>query len=108
MPHQHDVLDEMSSLEPTTGPMAGPKNGAAAKTPMAKPRWWASNMSAIVPLTTSVFCSRCHQRFPTQIITHPELVMELHPKVPARSRMTSRASIDLQPEAAALKRVNGM
>jgi len=67
--------------------MTGPRNGAAAKKVMAKPRSEAGNMSAITP---------------------PAFVNGEDPKEPARNRKMSRVSMFLEPAAPALNAVRAM
>ncbi|KAG7419218.1 hypothetical protein Forpe1208_v003536 [Fusarium oxysporum f. sp. rapae] len=58
----------MPMKPPQIGPKTGPRNGAAAKMAIAKPRWDAGNMSAMAP---------------------PAFVKGDEPKAPARNRKTS-------------------
>ncbi len=66
------------------GPMEGPRNGAAAKTAVARPRSWAENISAMTP---------------------PELVRGLEPKAPAKKRSTIKVWMSWAAAAPALKAV---
>lgn len=95
--------------------MAGPRKGMAEKTPIARPRSLAENMSAMMPLGVSVCLLGNGPEVPAERImarpalstTHPELVIVELPNVPAKKRMTSRTLSDLAPHTPALKAVNG-
>ena len=84
MPITHRHPSDSARKPPAIGPIVGPRKGARAKSPMARPRSDALNISAICP---------------------PALVRGDDPNAPAKNLKTRSVCMFCEPALAALKAV---